>query len=395
MEDLLEHLRRLPCGRRLLEAVAGHDGVHLVGGAVRDLLLGREPRELDVVVEGDVAPLARRLGDDATVHERFGTATVQSGGCRFDLAAARAESYARPGALPDVRPAAIEDDLRRRDVTVNAIALDLTGGGALRTVEHARDDLAAGRLRVLHDASFTDDPTRLWRIARYMARLGFDLEEHTAELAAGAVADGAPATVSGTRIGNELRLALSEPDPVAALEATAALGLAPWLSPDGERAAAALALLPAAGEGRADLVVLAACLAPSAGDRLDALGFGAVDRAILRACARAPKLAAAMFAAQRPSELAALLRGLPIEAVALAGAHGAEDPARRWLADLRHVALQIGGDDLVAAGITAGPTIGARLAAVLNLRLDGELAPGSEAELAAALAETEPGTGTA
>jgi tRNA nucleotidyltransferase (CCA-adding enzyme) len=393
MEDLLEGLRRLPCGRRLLEAAAGRDGVHLVGGAVRDLLLGREPRELDIVVEGDIAPLARRLGDDATVHERFGTATVQSAGCRFDLAAARAESYARPGALPDVRPAAIDDDLRRRDVTVNAMALDLTSG-ALRAVEHAREDLAAGRLRVLHDASFADDPTRLWRIARYMARLGFDLEERTAELVADAIAAGVLETVSGTRIGNELRLALSEPDPVAALDAAAALGLAPWLAPDGERAAAALALLPA-GEGRADLVVLAAALAPSANERLDALGFAAADRAVLRACARAPEVAAAMTAAPRPSALARLVRGLPVEAVALAGAHGAEDPARRWLADLRHVALEIGGEDLLAAGIAPGPQIGARLAAVLDRRLDGELAPGRDAELAGALAVPEPGAGAA
>ncbi|HEV7885443.1 MAG TPA: hypothetical protein VGO81_17855, partial [Solirubrobacteraceae bacterium] len=362
MEDLLARVGRLPCGRRLLDAAAGHDGVHLVGGAVRDLLLGREPRELDVVVEGDVAALARRLGAGATVHERFGTATVQSDGCRFDLAAARAETYARPGALPDVRAAGVDADLRRRDVTVNALALDL-GSGELRAVEHARDDLAAGRLRVLHDASFTDDPTRLWRIARYAARLGFVLEQHTAELAAAAVAAGALETVSGDRIGNELRLALMEPDPLAALAAAAALGLAPWLAPDRDRAAAALALLPP-GEGRADLLALAASLAPrpepepepepetGAGDALLArLGFTAAERAVLRACARASDLAAAMVdAGTRASALARVLRGVSVEAVALAGAHGASGPARRWLDELRHVTLQIGGDDLLAAG---------------------------------------------
>src|SRR4051794_40146115 len=212
MDDLLARVAALPCGRRLLEAAAGHGGVHLVGGAVRDLLLGREPRELDVVVEGDVAPLARRLGAGATVHERFGTATVQSDGCRFDLAAARVETYARPGALPDVRPAGIDADLRRRDVTVNALALDL-GSGELRAVEHAREDLAAGRLRVLHDASFTDDPTRLWRIARYTARLGFALEERTAALAAAAVAAGAPGTRSRGRVGHQPPPPPPEPQP--------------------------------------------------------------------------------------------------------------------------------------------------------------------------------------
>jgi tRNA nucleotidyltransferase (CCA-adding enzyme) len=393
MDDLLERLGRLPCGRRLLDAVADLDGVHLVGGAVRDLLLDREPRELDVVVEGDVAPVAARLGEAAALHERFGTATVLADGCRYDLAMARAETYARPGALPDVRPAGIDEDLRRRDVTVNALALDLRSG-ELRGAAHAREDLAARQLRVLHDASFEDDPTRLWRLARYAARLGFDLEEHTAMLAAAAIAAGAPATVSATRIGNELRLALAEPDPLAALQYAAALGIAPWLQPDRRRAAVALALLPP-GEGRADLVALGASLRPETPDSLlEALGFPAGDRAILRDGARARQLAGALRAATRASDLARLLRGLAPEAVALAGAAGAPEAARRWLGELRHVALEIGGDDLLAAGVEPGPQIGQRLAAVLDLRLDGELAPGRAAELAAAREEAEPGTGT-
>ncbi|MEA2219557.1 MAG: hypothetical protein QOJ35_2183 [Solirubrobacteraceae bacterium] len=309
------------------------------------------------------------------------------GDCRWDLASARAESYARPGALPDVRPAAIEEDLRRRDVTVNAIALDLAGG-ALLAVEHALDDVRAGRLRVLHDASLQDDPTRLWRIARYAARLGFELEPRTARLAAEAVAGGAAERVSGARIGNELRLALAEPDPIAALEHVVALGLAPWLAPDRERAAAALDLLPA-GEGRRDLVVLAAALAEDADDadrRLAAMDFKASERAVLRAASRAPDVAAAALAARRPSELARALRGLPVEAVALAGADGAPAAVRRWLHELRHVALAIDGDDLLAAGVPRGPEIGRLLAATLDLRLDGELDGGRDAQIAAALA---------
>ena len=140
------------------------EGVYLVGGAVRDLLLGRAPRELDVVVEGDVDALATRLaaGGEHVAHERFGTATVRDGDCCWDLASARGETYARPGALPDVFGAGIEQDLQRRDVTINAIALDLAGG-ELCAAPHAHEDLRGGRLRVLHDASFTDDPTRLWR----------------------------------------------------------------------------------------------------------------------------------------------------------------------------------------------------------------------------------------
>ncbi|HEV7807645.1 MAG TPA: hypothetical protein VGO80_17630 [Solirubrobacteraceae bacterium] len=387
MDDLLERVRDLDCGRRLLDAIGEADGAYLVGGAVRDLLLGRVPRELDVVVEGDVGALASALGDAATAHERFGTATVRDGDCRWDLAASRAEQYARPGALPDVRSAPIEQDLRRRDVTINAIALDLHSGD-LRAAEHALDDLAARRLRVLHDASFRDDPTRLWRIARYAARLGFELEPHTARLAAEAVAAGVAERVSGARIGRELRLALAEPDPVAALEHAVALGLAPWLQVDCERTVAALALLPV-GEGRCDLVVLAAALAESCDDadqRLAGLDFTATERTVLRAAARAPQLAAATRAATQPSQLARALRGMPVEAVALAGAAGAAEPVRRWLDELRHVELAIDGDDLLAAGVPRGPQIGRRLAATLERRLDGEIGTDRAEQLAAALA---------
>jgi tRNA nucleotidyltransferase (CCA-adding enzyme) len=392
MDDLRQRLRELPCGRRLLDAAAGLDGVHLVGGAVRDLLLDRAPRELDVVVEGDVGALAARLGAQtaAVAHERFGTATVRDGDCRWDLAAARAERYARPGALPDVRPAGIEQDLRRRDVTVNALALDLFDG-TLRGAPHAEDDLAAGRLRVLHDASFTDDPTRLWRVARYAARLGFAPEEHTAQLAGEAVRAGALDTVSAARIGNELRLALAEPDPVAALEAAVALDLAPWLAPDRALTERALALLPA-GEGRRDLLVLAAALVAPADALLAGLQFTASERAIVRAAAAARALDDAPRA---PSQLARLVRGWRVEAVALAAARGeGAAAARRWLAELRHVGLRITGDDLRAAGIAEGADLGRRLQAVLDLRLDGVVDDDREAQLAAALASA-PGAGTA
>src|SRR4029453_11746458 len=112
----------------------------------------------------------------------FGTALVRADGCAFDLVRARAESYAYPGALPEVRPGTLDEDLRRRDVTINAIALSF--GGRLTAVEDALDDLRAGVLRVLHDRSFVDDPTRVWRVARYAARLGFGVEERTRSLAA-------------------------------------------------------------------------------------------------------------------------------------------------------------------------------------------------------------------
>ena len=152
---------------------------------------------------------------------------------RFDLARARRERYAHPGALPDVEPASIDEDLRRRDFTVNALALALGGPrrGELVAAPRALDDLAAGTLRVLHDASFRDDPTRLLRLARYGGRLGFSPDERTARLAREAIGDGALATVSGGRQGAELRLAGAEADPRPVLQELDRLGLGAQLIP--------------------------------------------------------------------------------------------------------------------------------------------------------------------
>src|SRR4051794_15827757 len=192
-----------------LEVLRDEPEVWVVGGAVRDVLLGRPPRELDVVVEGDAVALARRLGEPDAVHERFGTARVGD----VDLAAARTETYAAPGALPDVAlGATVEEDLARRDFTVNALAVRLADGTGAAW-PGALEDLEAGRLRVLHERSFRDDPTRLLRMARYAARLGFPAEPGTAALAREAIAGGALATVTGPRTGAELRLALGEPLP--------------------------------------------------------------------------------------------------------------------------------------------------------------------------------------
>jgi tRNA nucleotidyltransferase (CCA-adding enzyme) len=378
--DVLDRLQTLPCGARLLAAAAGAESVHLVGGAVRDLLLERTPRELDVVVEGDVDALAERLGATVAEHDRFGTVTVESGGCRFDLARARAEAYAAPGALPDVRPAGLQEDLQRRDVTVNAIALTLPDG-PLTSVAHAREDLEQGWLRVLHDESFVDDPTRLWRVARYAARLGFAVEPHTLALAHAAD----PTTVSGARMGNELRLTLQEPDPLAALDIARSLNprlLPPTFHTRPGGVSDAVALLPP--EGRRDLVILAACVggmdAIELLEWLHEMEFTAHERDVVAAGSR-PSTWQPLRVARSASEIARAARGAPVEVVALAGGTNAE----RWLKELRHVALEIDGHDLIAAGIPEGPEVGRRLQATLEGKLDGRIAAGRDAELAAAL----------
>ena len=369
--DLRDTLRAMPCGAALLDAAPPGGGVHLVGGAVRDLLRGVTPAELDVAVEGDTTALLTALGGLPLRHERFGTATVQSGACRIDVAMTRAERYGSPGALPEVRPAGLAEDLGRRDFTVNAIALDL-GDGRLREAPGAQDDLRAGLLRVLHDRSFLDDPTRLWRLARYRARLGFEVEDRTRELAREAVAAGALATVSTTRIGNELRLALAEPDPVAALESAADLGLAPWLEVDRAAVERALGVLGDAGDPALTVLATVARDVPD-------VGLTAAWRRTLDAAAA---LRAVDLAGAPPSVADRAFGAAPAEAVAATGT----PEARRWLAQDRHRRLAITGEDLIAAGVPRGPELGARLRAVRGAVLDGRVGDDAADQIAVALA---------
>jgi tRNA nucleotidyltransferase (CCA-adding enzyme) len=388
MGELLDRLRALPAAKPLLSRRVSD--VYLVGGAVRDLLLGGAPLDLDLVVEGDARAVASELGGELRAYDRFGTATVVLDGFSYDIARARRETYAYPGALPDVEPAPLAEDLLRRDFTVNAIALALTG--ELTAAPAALEDLDARLLRVLHDRSFIDDPTRLFRLVRYSSRLGFEIEPHTRSLADSAVAGGALGTVSGSRLGAELTLLARERDPVAALLALADLVLDRAIHPgfaidDADLARRALALLP--DDGRPDRLALAVAArgvpAAELSALLESLAFEAEDRdVILVAATRADDVARALAAASAPSEIAAAVTGAPSELVALAGALGPASEAREWLDTLRHVRLEIDGGDLLAAGIPEGPAIGRGLRAALAAKLDRQ-ASGREEELAAAL----------
>jgi tRNA nucleotidyltransferase (CCA-adding enzyme) len=392
-EQLIASIRGLPAAVPLLDRLRGEPDVYLVGGAVRDLLRGARPLDLDLVVEGDASALAARLGP-ARHHDRFGTSTVVLDGRGYDLAQARTETYARPGALPDVAPARLDRDLLRRDFTVNAMAVALGGPepGTLHAAPRGREDLAAKVMRVLHDRSFIDDPTRLLRLVRYASRLGFAIEPHTLALARAAAGGGALGTVTGPRIGAELRLLAREEDPVAGFELLAELGLDRQLAPgsglaDGALARRALALLPA--DGRRDVVVLALAgrgLEPEAlRALLDALAFEAADRnAIVTAAAGAEPLAAALAAATTPAEIAAAVGVGAPELVAIAGALGPERQASDWLERLRAVRLEIDGDDLLGAGVPRGPAVGRGLRAALAAKLDGR-ASGRAQELSEAV----------
>jgi tRNA nucleotidyltransferase (CCA-adding enzyme) len=349
---------------------AGGDPVYLVGGAVRDLLLGRGRADIDLVVEGDAAALASRLGAEVTAHERFGTAKLTLEGHEVDIASARTEAYPHPGALPLVGPAHhLEADLQRRDFTINAMAIPLRGEPRLIDPHGGQADLAARQLRVLHGGSFIDDPTRAIRAARYAARFGFELEAGTAELLRAADLG----TVSADRREAELMRLAGEASAPRAFALLAEWGLVEMRDGGVELTALVDELLraepwkDAAPRGRA---LYAAALGPEAGEADLAAGHP-----------------------ERPSDAVALASGHdPVELV-LARAQGA-GWLDRYLEEWRGVRLSIDGEDLVAAGVPPGPALGRGLREALRRKLDGEV-EGREQEMAVALNVARSGDGKA
>lgn len=355
-------------GLEPLVDAAGGTPLHLVGGAVRDLLRGAERSDVDVAVEGDAIALARRLGGEIREHERFGTAKVFLDGLEVDLAGTRAEDYPVPGALPVVRPAPLAEDLARRDFTINAMAAPLSEPGELIDPHGGREDLDAGRLQVLHVDSFRDDPTRALRAARYAARLGFVLELGTERLLRGAELG----TVSGDRVEAELLRLAEEPEWRRGFELLREWGLLDAADLD---LAAAVRDTLARPRWR-DLTPLGPALLVGGGI---AAGPFSAPVTPLR---DARQLAA--IGPGPPSWLAAAARGTSPLTLVIARALGAE-----WLdsfvEEWRDVRLEIGGEDLLAAGVSQGPAVGRGLAAALAAKLDGE-ASGREDELRIALA---------
>ena len=199
--------------------------VYLVGGSVRDLLLGQPSRDLDLVSETPVktlgAALREKLGGKLSCHETFLTCTLELPNLTLDLATARTEVYKRPGALPKVTPGTLSDDLYRRDFSVNTFALSLTKPDTLLSVAGAGGDLEQHTLRILHERSFFDDPTRMVRGARLAGRLGFRYDAATQAALREALDAGVYRQVSPARLKNELLLTLTEPEVAPAVTALA------------------------------------------------------------------------------------------------------------------------------------------------------------------------------
>ena len=359
LPDLVDHLPRVD----VLRGIAARVQAYLVGGAIRDLLLGVDDGpDLDVAIEGEVDAFSDVPGFELEREGLFLTGRLELDGIKVDVARARAESYPQPGALPEVRPATIEEDLARRDFTVNAMAFPLAGDRTELIDPHGGvDDLRAGRLRVLHERSFVDDPTRALRAARYAARLGFELEPGTAKL----LERTDLSTVSDDRVQAELRRIAAEDDPGRALRLIVDWGVMPALDPAAPDRVAEVARLgfesPWSGWADRELAVMLA---------------------ITRPLPQIRELAAAT--PERPSEIVRLAEPWDPAQLLVARALGAEW-LDRYADEFRMVRLEITGEDLIAAGIPEGPEIGHGLGAALSGMLDGEIS-GREEELRIALA---------
>ncbi len=367
---------------------------YLVGGPVRDLILGRPAPDTDLAVEGpveDVAQvLAAKFGGHVKKTTDLLTATVVlADGREIDVAHARTETYPEPGALPEVSPASLEDDLRRRDFTVNAMALALSPSefGRLIDPHGGYADLQAGLLRVLHERSFEDDPTRMLRAARFQQGLGLRLEPGTRELLARAVAERRLEPLSGARLRAELRRILAD-DMAEGFAGLQELGLlaAMGLPEVGAEAVERMRLLPQAverlGERMEQARPLAMCLGlyAASAEGLDAAWLG--ERLMLDAGERADLAQAARLAADPPAQLTEPSKDsdlyFALEGTTLSGAAacwtaldaGARARLERYWRNLRGITADIDGQDLIAAGHEPGPGFSAALRAALAAKID-------------------------
>lgn len=410
--------------------------VYLVGGMVRDLLLERENRDLDLVVEGDGLHVARllaeALGGTVKIHQAFLTAVVTApSGLEIDVATARSEFYRAPAALPEVQTSLLRQDLYRRDFTINTLAIRLGPGPTPELIDYfgGRRDLKERTLRVLHSLSFLDDPTRVLRAVRLELRLGFDVAPETLRLIEVAVAEGAFDRLSGSRLREELALLLDDPAiALRGVERLAELGLLPVLhsrleldEPARERLRLALAAWDWYRlEGLADppvrlwrllLMALAGSLDEAGLERLaDRLHLAGGERRLVGFPARVAAARAAMRgedqrdgedtgppglageigpAPHRVSEALAELSGEELLLVMAFEGERGRAWVRRELTELRRLALTIRGADLVAAGVPPGPRIGEALQATRRARLDGRIGPEEEMTYALAAAGEE------
>jgi tRNA nucleotidyltransferase (CCA-adding enzyme) len=375
----------------VLDALPGP--AYLVGGTVRDLMLRHPPRfDFDLAVVGDAerfaAELAARLGGRLTTYGQFGTARVDyDDGAHVDVATARTETYSEPAALPDVAAAdSIEDDLARRDFTINSMAISLPHARLIDRfdgVAHLRHRL----VRVLHEGSFVEDPTRIFRAARYETRLDFRMDPKTETLAM--LAAPAVAQLSGARVREELFAIFNEDEPEKILARVHQLGVDEQL--DVEFPAAPTDLQQrlrelndaySLGLSRAHLGLLS-IRAPE-GWLDDIKVTRRIADGVEAARREEPFLRSALTGrTDAPAEIVEAVERTGPDTALYTLARREDTALRRYFEQLRGVRLEVDGDDLRALGLEESPRVGEVLAELHRRKLNGELAGRAE-ELAAA-----------
>jgi tRNA nucleotidyltransferase (CCA-adding enzyme) len=403
-------LERLPARAFILLETAGRLADHLnvsayvVGGIVRDLLLGIDNLDLDVVIEGDgiafARELTRQVGGRIKAHERFGTAIVilPEGG-KIDVATARTEYYEYPTALPTVEHSSIKKDLYRRDFTINALAICLNSRrfGGLIDFYGGQRDLKDKVIRVLHSLSFVEDPTRVFRAIRFAHRFGFQLSRETLALIKGAVKMDLFHRLSGQRLLNELVLLFSEPEPRHAVARMAELGLLRFIHPALTWSPRLEILLKAVEDvvkwyrllyldRKLDawlvyFMALMEVLPPRAvSETVKRLGMSTRDAARIKAGHAAANAVLRRLAKRpppKPSDTYHALDGLADETLLLLMARAKPDSVKRqvsaYLTTYQRTRPLLTGADLKALGFKPGPQFKRILSRLLDARLDGDV----------------------
>jgi len=405
-----EYLKKLPPEIKEFISLAGKVSketkmpAYLVGGFVRDLLLGKKNFDLDICVEGNgilfSEKLAQKLGAAIRAHERFGTATlILKGRLKVDIATTRKERYPCCAALPVVSQGSLMEDLMRRDFTINALAFGIGRGQEQRLIDPfgGRNDLAQGRIRVLHDLSFKDDPTRILRAIRFQQRFGFRIEHKTLLLLKEAANSGLLHKVNSHRIRDELILMLKEDSPLKQIKALYSLAGLSFISPKLKVSKATYDLFKAIDKeaawfakkfpqrrhldtwliyftallkplGLAEIRKISRNLALRSGEEKRIVSFRQFGPRIIASLSRQ---------GVTPARIFSLLEPLSYETTILLAAASKNRYCREYIADFLEIyngmRLYVSGHDLHGLGILPGPAYQKIFAKVLAAKLNAKV----------------------
>lgn len=379
--------------------------VYVVGGFVRDLLIGRENLDIDIVVEGDAIDFAHQLAKacqgQVKTHHKFKTATIaQQDGLKIDFVSARNETYPSPGALPSIEYGTIAEDLRRRDFSINALAMRLEPDafGEIVDCTDGLRDLRAGYIRSLHARSFIDDPTRIFRAIRYAGRYNFQIVEADRQRILDAINQGGLNLISGSRIRNEIDHILAEKTAIQVVSQMSEFALFGAIHPTWKISPSFDALWDAANQaiewasisfsgGPINTKAILWMVLLNTSDSIEVvsnrLGLENELRTKLRAQAQLEQDINALSAAAKPSEVYQLLNPYPVESLIFTMMQPNQPNWRvekigNYLTHLRSVRPLVTGNDLIRRGLKPSQAFSDLLWKAFAAQLDGKVSTTQE-----------------